>query len=417
MQNLSPPLFFNLKERLIFCGFLCLILCFTLGFKFYQFQTLKSQNNPQITAQVLLQYTKTKNDKNYFVLKLKSDFGTFYTTSQEDLRDLKYRFLALRIILDKISFIEFLRGFYAPSFNLILLSNQDFRTPLRKAILNQHNTQLMGEYYLTLFLSDSLPQAWRSLAQSYGIAHIFAISGFHTGILSAVGFFILGFLYKPLHQRFFPYRNAFFDLGFLVLLGLIAYYFLLTQSPSYLRAITMSGIAFFLLWRGLDVLQIESFIWCILALLAFSPQLIFSAGFYFSCLGVLYIFLFFKYFQVPKTIATRFLYGAFLNASTFFLMGIVIYYFFPYFSPLSLFSLVITPLFVFYYPLELLLHLFGMGGLLDSILLEWVSLKTYTILLKPDILWFILCNILTFLAVFYFRAFLALLILNLAYYG
>lgn len=417
MQNLSPPLFFNLKERFIFLGFLCLVLCCTLGFKFYQFHTLKSQNNPQITAQVLLQYTKNKNNKEYFVLKLKSDFGIFYTTSKEDLRDLKYRFLSLRVVLNKISFTEFLGGFYAPSFHLVLLPNQDFKKPLREAILKQHNTKLMGEYYLTLFLSDSLPKDWRNLAQSYGISHLFAISGFHTGILSAVGFFALGFLYKPLHKRFFPYRNAFFDLGFLVVLGLIAYYFLLTQSPSYLRAVTMSGVAFFLLWRGLDVLRIESLMWCALTLLAFFPQLIFSVGFYFSCLGVLYIFLFFKYFKIPQTFFKRLIYGVLLSASTFFLMGIIIYYFFPYFSPLSLFSLLITPLFVVYYPLELLLHLLGLGGILDSILLEWVSLETRTILLKPNILWFILCNALTFLAIFYFRAFWILLFINLVYYG
>lgn len=417
MQNLSPPLFFSLKERLIFALFLCLVLGCTLGFKLYQFHTLKSQQNPQITAQILLQYLKSKDNKTYFVLKLKSDFGVFYTTSREDLRDLKYRFLSLRIVLDKVSFGEFLNRFYAPSFNLVLLPNQDFKTPLREAILNQHDTQLMGEYYLALFLSDSLPQTWRTLAQNYGISHIFAISGFHTGILSAMGFLLVGFLYKPLHQRFFPYRNAFFDMGFLVLLGLIAYYFLLTQSPSYLRALTMSCVAFFLLWRGLDVLRLESFMWCILSLLAFFPQLIFSVGFYFSSLGVLYIFLFFKYFKIPKNLIGRFLYGILLNASTFFLMGIVVYYFFPYFSPLSLFSLLITPLFILYYPLELLLHLFGIGGVLDSLLLAWVNFKTHTITLQPNLIAFVFCNLLTLLGVFYFRAFLTLLILNLAYYG
>ncbi|CAM3559160.1 ComEC/Rec2 family competence protein [Helicobacter sp. UBA3407] len=417
MHNLSPPLFFTLKERLIFFVFLCLILCLTLGFKFYQFHILKSQNNPQITAQVLLQYTKSKQNKTYFVLKLKSNFGTFYTTSREDLRDLKYRFLSLRVILDKVSFWEFLRGFYAPSFNLILLPFEDFRKPLREAILNQHATKLMGEYYLTLFLSDSLPQEWRTLAQSYGISHIFAISGFHTGILSAIGFLILGFFYKPLHQRFFPYRNILFDLGFLVVLGLIAYYFLLTQSPSYLRALAMSCVAFFLLWRGFNVLRMESLLWCIFVLVAFFPQLIFSIGFYFSSLGVLYISLFFKYFKIPQNTKGKILYSLALNASTFFLMGIVVYYFFPYFSPLSLFSLLLTPLFIFYYPLELLLHLFGFGGFLDSLLLAWVGFKTHTITLQPNLIAFILCNALSLLAIFYYHAFWILLTINLVYYS
>lgn len=417
MSTLSPPLFFTLKERLVFLGFLILILCASLGFKFYQFHILKSQNNPQITAQILLQYPKIKNNKTYFVLKLKSDFGIFYTTSREDLRPLQHRFLALRLILDKVSFMDFLRGFYAPSFSLILLPDKDFKTPLREAIANQHETQLMGEYYGTLFLSDSLPKDWRKLAQSYGISHIFAISGFHTGILSAVGFFILGLIYKPLHRRFFPYRNAFFDLGFLVILGLFVYYFFLTQSPSYLRALTMSCVAFFLAYRGLDVLRLESLLWCVLCLLAFFPSLVFSVGFYFSSLGVLYIFLFFKYFKTPQSFVGKVLYGAALNAYVFFSMGIVVYYFFPYFSPLSLFSLLITPLFALYYPFVLLLHLLKLGGILDSLLLAWLHLPTHTILLQPSFALFLLCNALTLWAVFSSRAFLALLAINCAYFG
>lgn len=417
MQNLSPPLFFDLKERLVFGGFLLLILCCMLGFKFYQFHNLKSQNTPQIVAQVLLQYPKIKEEKTYFVLKLKSDFGIFYTISHEDLKNLKYRFLSLRIILDKVSFIDFLSGFFAPSFYLALLPNQDFRMPLREMILSQHNTQLMGEYYLALFLSDGLPQEWRKLAQSYGISHIFAISGFHTGILSTIGFLLLGIFYKPLHRRFFPYRNAFFDLGFLVVLMLIAYYFLLAQSPSYLRALTMSCVAFFLLWRGLDLLRLESLMWCVLLLIAIFPTLVFSVGFYFSSMGVLYIFLFFKYFKIPQKLVGKIFYGAALNASTFFLMGIIVFYFFPYFCPLSLFSLIITPLFILYYPLTLLLHLLGFGGALDSLLLAWVHLETHTILLKPNLALFILCNALTLGAIFSLRTFIALLIINLFYFG
>lgn len=203
----------------------------------------------------------------------------------------------------------------------------------------------MGEYYLSLFLADGLPLKWRELAQSYGIAHIFAISGFHTGILSALGFFIIGLLYKPLHRRFFPFRNFFFDVGFIVLIFLIGYYFLLTQSPSYLRAIAMSALVFFLAYKGLSVLRLETLFWSVLALLALFPSLLFSVGFYFSCLGVLYIFLFFKYVKLPNGILGKIIYGIFLNISTFFAMLIITHYFFAPFSPLSLFSLILTPLF------------------------------------------------------------------------
>ena len=416
MKNLSPPLFFNHKERIFFLFFLLVVFFCNLSFLYYKFHKLKSEQTLQISAVVLLQYTKTKNNKSYFVLKLKSDFGTFYTTSKEDLKDLRGRKILLNVILNKVSFLDFLKSFYAPSFNLLLLRERDFREPLKNFIANQHETKMMGEYYLSLFLSEPLPLQWRILAQSYGIAHIFAISGYHTGILSAISFFLLGLLYVPLQKRYFPYRNRYFDLGFLVLMLLFGYYLLLAQSPSYLRALAMSAIGFFLLFKGLDILRLESFFWSVAILLAFFPYLAFSIGFYFSCLGVLYIFLFCKYFTFPKNLKGRILYAILLNASTFFLMGVVVYYFFPYFSPLSLFSLILTPLFSLYYPLVLFAHLLGFGGILDFVLLWWLNTAHSTIVLQPSFTFFIVCNLLTFFAIFYRYAFFTLLVLNLFYF-
>ncbi|WP_370522962.1 ComEC/Rec2 family competence protein [Helicobacter winghamensis] len=411
-------LFTTFKERLILFAFLVIVCGCTLLFKFYQFHTLKLEQTPQIRAEVLLQYTKTKNNKTYFVLKLKSDFGIFYTTTYEDLRDIRRKQVSLRVVFKNVGFLEFLKGFYAPSFSIILLrdSGAGFKESLRQSIISQHSMQVMGEYYLALFLADSLPKQWRDLAQSYGIAHIFAISGFHTGILSAVGFFILGFLYKPLQARFFPFRNFFFDVGFMVVALLLAYYLILTQSPSYLRAITMSVVAFAMLWRGIDIWRLEMLFWCVLGLLAFFPQLLFSVGFYFSCLGVLYIFLFFKYFKIPKGVLKKLFYGIALNASTFFQMGIIVYYFFPPFSPLSLLSLIFTPLFSLYYPLVFFAHFLGLGGILDTLLLWWLEIPTRTIPLNPGIYAFLFCNALSLVAVRYKIAFLGLLGLNIVYF-
>lgn len=70
-------LFTTFKERLILFAFLVIVCGCTLLFKFYQFHTLKLEQTPQIRAEVLLQYTKTKNNKTYSVLKLKSDIGIF----------------------------------------------------------------------------------------------------------------------------------------------------------------------------------------------------------------------------------------------------------------------------------------------------------------------------------------------------
>ena len=113
---------------------------------------------------------------------------------------------------------------------------------------------------------------------------------------------------------------------------------------------------------------------------------------------------------------SRLLYGFFLNVFTFFLMGVIVYYFFPPFSPLSLTSLIFTPLFTLYYPLILLAHFFGFGGLLDLLLLWWVNIDTHTITLQPNLFFFLFCNFLTLLAIFYRYAFYTLFGVNLIYY-
>lgn len=387
----------------------------TLGFKYYSYNLLKNQNNPQINAQVLLHYYKNNaKGQSYSVLKLKSDFGVFYTTSKEDLKNLQNREIKLNVIFKKVSFYEYLKGFYAPSFNIILLPySKNF---LREFILKAHKEKIMGEFYATLFLADSLPKPWRDLAQSYGISHLFAISGFHIGILSGVLFFVLGFFYTPLQKRFFPFRNRHYDIGFLVVLVLLGYYFVLGVSPSYLRALAMAMVVFFLFFRGVELLKIEMLFWCVLVLLAFFPQLIFSVGFYFSSLGVLYIYIFIKFHKVPKNRMGKIKYGIFLNLSIFFLMGIVVYYFFPYFSPLSLHGVWITLVFSLYYPLSLLLHFIGFGDILDSLLLYWLSFPTKIILLEPNFWLFVLCNLLSLLAIFFRICFYGLIGLNFAYY-
>lgn len=390
-----------------------------VGYQYFKYKQLTSQKNPIIEAQVILQYTKTKNNKSYFVLKLQTDFGIFYTTSREDLKNIQERFIRGRFILNKVSFMDYLRGFYAPSFNLSLLPKKDYRQPFRDFIYSQHTTKEMGEYYLCLFLADPLPQNWRSLAQAFGISHIFAISGFHTGILMLVSFFVLSLLYIPLQQRFFPYRNRIFDLNIIVIILLITYYCLLSYSPSYLRALGMACFAMFLVYRGVNLLQLESFFWGVAIVIALFPKMVFSIGFYFSCMGVFYLLLYVKYAPKVSTnggLLQKFNYAWWLNCSTFFLMGILVYYFFPYFSAWSLVSIVLTLLFVVYYPFILAAHLLGFGGILDGMLLWWSSHTYSTITLQPSI-WLYYANlIISFFAAFYKQAYFLLLFLNVAYF-
>lgn len=409
---MNAPLFANNKERAFFLGFLIIIFTCVISHKYFIFHKLSYEKTPKVDAKVVLQYKKIKNNKEYFVLKLKSSFGYFYTTSKEDLANIQDRNISLRIIFKNISFIDFLSGFYAPSFNLILLQDRSIQNTIKSFILKQHNEEMMQKYYLSLLLADPLPNEWRSLAQDYGISHIFAISGYHVGILSMICIFVVGLIYTPLHKRYFPYRNKFYDIGMIVLVVLFAYYLLLTQSPSYLRAIALYGIGFLLFYTGRNIIKIETLFWCVAILIALFPNLIFSIGFYFSSMGVLYIMLFYKYVKIEN----KMVYLMIFNIAIFINMTIITYYFFPQFSPLSLLSVIITPIFAIYYPIMLASHVIGCGDIFDQYLLQWLSIPTKNIQLPQNTIIFITANIISILAIFHKKSYYVLIVLNSVFY-
>ena len=56
------------------------------------------------------------------------------------------------------------------------------------------------------------------------------------------------------------------------------------------------------------------------------------------------------------------------------------------------------------------------GIVLDLLLLWWVNIDTHTITLQPNLFFFLFCNFLTLLAIFYRYAFYTLFGVNLIYY-
>ena len=149
MNNLSPSLFFSKKERLVFLLFLIAILSCTLSYKYYQFHTLKSQKSTKIEANVLLQYTKMRGDKSYYVLKLQSNFGTFYTTSWEDLKNLKNKEL-LCIVEGNSSEHEFFYAArdirFAPQIDgEILINDKTIDETIQNGYYKVKITEILGE--------------------------------------------------------------------------------------------------------------------------------------------------------------------------------------------------------------------------------------------------------------------------------
>ncbi|WP_199766182.1 ComEC/Rec2 family competence protein [Helicobacter salomonis] len=361
------------REWLVVLGVLFCVGSMSLYVKYTQYQHFKAKKPVSLHAQVRLQYSKLDSQgRSYFVLQLKDAWGNvFYTTSKENLKDLSYAFVrAYGKMATSCSFFQFLKSCYFHTFYLALESTKDTQSHLRTFINAQHTDARMGNFYNTLFLAQPLDKPTRELAMRLGISHIIAISGFHLGILGAFFYALLFLPYRFLQQRYFPYRNAHYDLGVCVFVLLFGYLVLLDFQPSFLRAFVMALLGFGLYYCALHLLNFTLLGLAILLCLTLFPNLIINTGFLLSVCGVFYIYLFLKH--IPRFYMP--LYALFFNTALFICMLPIVHAFFTPFSLYQLSGIILSFVFVIFFPLSLILHALGWGALFDPYLLaalEW----------------------------------------------
>ncbi|WP_334094378.1 ComEC/Rec2 family competence protein, partial [Helicobacter typhlonius] len=246
-------LFSTRVQWVVFVCACVIVFALNLWQEYRAYREFSTKENKEIYAQVINQYTKHKNGKTYEVLKLKTKQGEiFYTTSREDIKDLSHRFVRIYGKGLECSFVSYLQHCFFVSYRISLLNERDYRDFLREWIETQHTESAIASLYKTLFMADALPSIWRDLSARLGIAHLIAISGFHLGILSFVLGWILSSIYRIFHHRL-SYRNKYFDVGFMVLVGLFAYLLLLDFTPSFLRAFTMAVCGFLVVYSGIKL--------------------------------------------------------------------------------------------------------------------------------------------------------------------
>lgn len=345
---------------------LLLIFVARVGWEYHKYANLPFESPSEIQAQVLLQYIKTKPqkpDKPYTVMKLSSQGHIFYITSRDDLKDLQGRFVRVYGKVDKrCDFVDYFKSCFFIAFSISLMPKREFSAPLKDYFASQHKSAIQSSLFGALFFADSLHKKWREVANRLGLAHIIAISGFHLGVLSAFLFAIFAPPYRFLQRRFFSYRNEFYDLGAIILLCMCGYLVLLDFTPSFLRALVAGAIGFLLLFWGLEIINFKLLGLVGLICIAFFPTALFSIGFILSMAGVFYIFLFVKH--CPKI--PIFWYFVAFNVVIFFSITPLVHYFFPYFSPYQLVSIPVSVGFVAFFPLMIILHIFGFGGIFDK---------------------------------------------------
>lgn len=370
-------LFTSRRDYLHFAIFLFVLFCLSISLEFYNYKELTKFDSQLVSATVLKQYTKTKLTKRgklkkYQVLKLKSDKGfTFYSTASKNLANIKYKQVELEVWAGKISFYEYMKSFYCFSKILTIYPDHSLKTQLNDFIDKQHTNKEISLLYQALFTAKALHYELQTIFSELGVSHLIAISGFHLGVLSAVLFFLIKYPYKFLQKRYFPYRSARVDTFIIIALVLLAYLLFLGTPPSLLRAFVMLLIGFILYDRGIEIFSMQTLLLTFLLILALAPRLFFSIGFWLSISGVFYIFLFLIHFKhLSKT--WQFMLIPFWVYLLMLPYSLAIFANFSLYHPLSILW---TSLFTLFYPLSIILHIFGLGGTLDTLLEEFINLK------------------------------------------
>ncbi len=362
---------FRGREIFIFLAVLCAIFIVSISIYYYRYIQFSSIKPNILTCKVQNQYKKSKHLHEYYILKLKSKNGiVFYTSKGVYIGKIIGDNITVKVILNHLTFIEYLSGFYAKTKIINIKANNSFKEKLNYLIAAQHQNQNIATIYEAMFTAHAQSKVLRRRFSALGISHLLAISGFHLGVLSAVLFFIIGLLYKPLHNRFFSYRHVNRDIFIMVAACLFWYVWFLGFTPSLIRSFFMLVIGYILYDRGIKVVSMQTLFVTVALLVAFYPVLLLSLGFWLSVAGVFYIFLFLQYFKFLKKIYIFLLLPLFV----YLMMLPYSIYFFHIFSIYNPLSVVWTELFTIFYPVSIVAHLFGFGGIFDNLLLKLLAL-------------------------------------------
>jgi competence protein ComEC len=406
---MSPlPLFNSFKQRIMALLFLFFLFLFSVFIEFYHYQKIVTSEVYKTDASIQNIYCKPK----YTVLKLQADDFTFFTSVPKESSYQKLQQLQIFFLTTKITFLEYLKGFYTHSFHIQAYPmRSSLKNALYDLIIDQHQNKTIASLYTALFLATNITPTLREFTTHYGIAHLIAISGFHLSVLSAVLYFILHILYKPIHKKYFPYRNKRFDILMVTAIFLFGYLLLLDFVPSLLRAFVMLIFGLVLLRSNIKLLSFDTLFIIVLIILALFPKLLFSLSLWFSVAGVFYIFLFLQYFKSYN----KYFQIIFFNIWIFLAINPIVHYFFLATSFEQLYSPLITIAFTLFYPVVALLHLINFGDLFDSLLINWQTIEVFSFEKNTSLWFFIVYLMVSLLAIFEKRAFAALHILMVGF--
>ncbi len=369
MQLDKPQVYDTVRSFWIFIALVSIVLSLRIFVIYDSYQTFISKPFIITYANVLYSENREKNGYKYALLKLKTDDDLeFYTVTNDETPMHSKR---IRIKLSPSNDITFWRYLGTPFIKssiseIVSTIPKTSKDSVIEFIYAQHQNPQLKSLFASLYLATPLDKEIRQPVTALGIAHIVALSGFNLSILWGVIYGLLLLIYRPLQQRYFPYRYAFLDLGFIALIGLGYYVSFVDFSASLIRAYLMVLAGWGILLLGMELVSFYFLATISIIMLTFFPRLIVSLSFWFSVAGVFYIFLVLHY---TKLLNQNIIKWIMIPFGVFLFMQPVVHAFFGGVSWWQFVSIPLEALYLIFYPLMIPLHIIGYGGVMDDMLL------------------------------------------------
>ena len=392
---------------IIIVSFLFIFLI-NISIEYKKYQELIDEEVYETKVEVLNIYEKEK----YNILRLKAKNFDFFTNIDKSENIEKLDILTILIISKNLSFLDYLKGFYANSINLYKIEKAfTFKDKIIEEINLNHKDEIIKELFQALFLAIPISKELRDICTNYGISHLIALSGFHLGVLSFVIYWIFYFPYSFFHGEYFSYRNKKYDLLLLSIFFLFCYLILTDIVPSLLRAFVMFVLAIFLLRSNIKIFSFMNLLITFLIVVSLFPKYLFSLGFWFSIIAVFYIFLFIQYFKKLNKYLQIFLF----NFWIFLIFNPIVHFYFPQTSYEQFLSPIITIFFTIFYPFEIFAHIFGFAIYFDEFIKSFLFYKMYVYEVFTPFYFLIFYLIFSLASIFYKKAFWILNILMIIF--
>ncbi|SFV63139.1 Competence protein [hydrothermal vent metagenome] len=412
----KPKLFLTANEFWLTVLLFLVLLTIRLSFLYNEYQEFISKPFYFTHVKVLQQYKKEKKGKTYTILRVYSselDLNFFTRTYKKE------NFIGKRVRLKlfpyrKMHFFEYLGiSFISSQINAVSDKPDSFKSSVLGSIESQHSQEMIVSFYQAIFLATPLQKELREQVSKLGISHLVALSGLHLAILSGVLFFLFRPIYRIFQQRYFPYRFDLIDIGFLVLVILGWYVWFVETPASLLRSYAMMVVGWTILVLGIELLSFSFLVMIVMILLLLFPKMLVSLAFWFSVLGVFYIFLLIKRFSDTN----KFLMTPVISFGIFVLMLPIVHIIFPTTSTLQLYSPLLSLGFSFFYPISIFCHMVGRGGMFDGVLLKLFTLESQVVDVKIGMIFGVGYLFLSIGAIYYRRLFYLLLLVAFGFMG